>query len=412
MNTNEDMHVHWVFCDSQPLESHMLKHLKLQFLWFVQLIQFFRVQMAKPMPLRGLLLSSLLDLGISSDEVLCVDMRWLNGDIHEASWSIGIQGYSNGILWNMEWNIMESQPALLGCHVYFCNYRSIGRIFLWLPRHVTSYQCVHAMQGRAGRDALIFLVPCDRLTQMRTRKMLSCGETVEQLWLCRMTRMRTSQNQCTHWKMASRQSLLWLLCAWSPVFYIFLSSRHSLVTSISELKKIEAHLMTSWRATREPWWNSMRPFLRFSNWNFCRAAADHIADQRPRPWCGHCQKLEPEYNQAAEARRTRSTFFLKSISLSEQFIYIHLSSSIYSIIHFVDFFWSISGSFFPQEWREPRRFLPRQFSHGENMENIHASMGENTHFQLRWDVKYVIKSHQSSEICSKLLCFGGHQAWS
>ena len=69
MNTNEDMHVHWVFCDSQPLESHMLKHLKLQ------LIQFFRVQMAKPMPLRGLLLSSLLDLGISSDEVLCVDMR-------------------------------------------------------------------------------------------------------------------------------------------------------------------------------------------------------------------------------------------------------------------------------------------------------------------------------------------------
>ena len=22
MNTNEDMHVHWVFCDSQPLESH------------------------------------------------------------------------------------------------------------------------------------------------------------------------------------------------------------------------------------------------------------------------------------------------------------------------------------------------------------------------------------------------------
>ena len=43
------------------------------------------------------------------------------------------------------------------------------------------YQCVHAMQGRAGRDALIFLVPCDRLTQMRTRKMLSCGETVEQL---------------------------------------------------------------------------------------------------------------------------------------------------------------------------------------------------------------------------------------
>lgn len=138
---------------------------------------------------------------------------------------------------------MESQPALLGCHVYFCNYRSIGRIFLWLPRHVTSYQCVHAMQGRAGRDALIFLVPCDRLTQMRTRKMLSCGETVEQLWLCRMTRMRTSQNQCTHWKMASRQSLLWLLCAWSPVFYIFCHRAIRL-----------SHPFRNWKRSRHIWW--------------------------------------------------------------------------------------------------------------------------------------------------------------